>query len=315
MKGFKKSKRGGLFKGVSLILAIGVNCFTKFIGMRLHSFNITNFKIDGGAMFGVVPKILWEKHYPADENNFCNWSLRSLVIDTGDRVVLIDNGFGNKQSEKFFSRFHLNNYKGLEEGLAEGGYKPEDVTDMVLTHLHTDHCGGGVKTTEDGNGYKMTFPNARYFVSKDQWEWAVNPNMREKDTYLPENLHPMEESGQLHLIEEEREICPGVSLRLFNGHTRGQIIPFISYNGRTIVFAADLLPSTVHIPLPYIMSYDVMPLETLKEKELFLKEALDNGYVLFFQHDYYNECCNLQDTHKGIRAKDTFLLQQWLREI
>ncbi len=279
--------------------------------MKLHSFNITNFKIDGGAMFGVVPKVLWQKRYPADENNLCNWALRSLIVDTGERVILVDNGFGNKQSEKFMGHFHLNDYKGIEEGLAECGYKPEDITDMVITHLHTDHCGGGVKKALNGDGYEMTFPNARYIVSKDQWEWAVNPNNREKDTYLPENLHPMKESGQLQLIEGDTEIYPGFSLRLFNGHTRGQIIPFIGYKGKTLVFAADLFPSTVHIPLPYIMSYDVMPLETLKEKEEVLKEALDNDYALFFQHDYYNECCKLQDTPKGIRAGETFTLKEW----
>lgn len=278
--------------------------------MRLIPVNITNFKIDGGAMFGVVPKVLWEKHYPADENNLCNWALRSLLIDTGERVVLIDNGFGDKQSEKFMSRFHLNENKGIEKALAEHGYKPDDITDMLITHLHYDHCGGGVRYTNDKSGFELTFPNARYRIGRAQWESAMNPNSREEGSFLRENLIPMEESGKIHFIEQDGELFPGLGVRIYNGHTIGQLIPFIRYKDTTIVFAADLFPSTAHIPLPYIMSYDVMPMETLKEKESFLEEAERNNYILFFQHDLYNECCTLQKTPKGIRAKETFDLNK-----
>lgn len=277
--------------------------------MKLFAVNITNFKIDGGAMFGVVPKVLWEKNYPADENNLCNWALRSLLIDTGERVVLIDNGFGDKQDEKFMSRFHLNENKGVEKALEQHGYEPENITDMIITHLHYDHCGGGVKYDASGTGFKLTFPNARYWVGKAQWESAMNPNSREESSFLKENLVPMEQSGKMRLIDKETELFPGLSLRIFNGHTRGQLIPFIrTADGSTIVFAADLLPSVAHIPLPYIMSYDMMPTETLKEKESFLEEAEKNNYTIFFQHDLYNECCTLKQTSKGIRARETFSL-------
>ena len=278
--------------------------------MKLFPLNITNFRIDGGAMFGVVPKVLWEKQYPADENNLCNWALRSLLIDTGERIVLIDNGFGDKQSEKFMSRFHLNENKGLERALAEHGYSPADITDMLITHLHYDHCGGGVRYNDDRTGFELTFPNAVYRVGKAQWESAMNPNFREKDSFLKENLVPMMESGQMELIEKDTEILPGIEVRVYNGHTEGQLIPFIRVNGSTVVFVADLLPSVAHIPLPYIMSYDVMPTETLREKERFLEEAVKNGYILFFQHDLYNECCTLQQTPKGTRAKETFRLNE-----
>jgi glyoxylase-like metal-dependent hydrolase (beta-lactamase superfamily II) len=276
--------------------------------MKLFPVNISNFKIDGGAMFGVIPKVLWEKQYPADENNLCNWALRSLLIDTGDRVVLIDNGFGNKQSDKFMSRFYLNDNVGLEKALAIHGYQTTDITDMLLTHLHYDHCGGGVKLDATGTGYELTFPNARYWVGKAQWESAMNPNKREKDSFLKENLLPMEESGRLNFIEKETELFPGLNLRIYNGHTLGQLVPFITIQGSTLVFAADLFPSVAHIPLPWIMSYDIMPMVTLKEKESFLQEAEKNDYTLFFQHDLYHECCSLNMTPKGVRAKETFPL-------
>jgi glyoxylase-like metal-dependent hydrolase (beta-lactamase superfamily II) len=278
--------------------------------MKLYPLNITNFKIDGGAMFGVVPKVLWEKLYPADEKNLCNWALRSLLIDTGDRRILIDNGFGDKQSEKFMSRFHLNENKGIIKALEEIGYSTDDITDMLVTHLHYDHCGGGVMRNPDGTGYEMTFKNAIYWVGKAQWESAMNPNSREKDSFLTENLIPMEESGKLRFIEKDTRILPFLHVRIYNGHTAGQLIPFIRNQDTTIVFMADLLPSTAHIPLPYIMSYDLRPTETLREKESFLKEAEMNDYVLFFQHDLYNECCTLQETPRGIRAKETFMLRE-----
>jgi len=276
--------------------------------MKLFPIHITNFKIDGGAMFGVVPKVLWSKKYPADENNLCNWALRSLLIDTGERVILIDNGYGDKQDEKFFSHVYLNGGDGLEGALKKAGYGFDDVTDMVLTHLHTDHCGGGVKWNNDKTAYELTFKNATYWVSKPQWEWAMNANKQEKAAFLDENLLPMQESGKLRFIEGNTELYPGISLRLYNGHTVGQIIPFISTEEKTLVFVADLIPSTAHIPLVWNMAYDVYPMDMLKEKEEFLDEAAENNYTLFFQHDLYNECATVHKTDKGVRVKETFNL-------
>ncbi len=278
--------------------------------MKLFPIHITNFKIDGGAMFGVVPKILWEQKYPADENNLCNWALRSLLIDTGERVILIDNGYGDKQSEKFFKHVYLNGGDGLEGALKKHGYTFDDVTDMIITHLHTDHCGGGVKYNSERTAFEMTFKNATYWVSKPHWDWAMNPNKQEAAAFLEENLIPMKESGQLKFIENNAELFPGISLRLYNGHTIGQIIPFINTGEQTYVFMADLIPSTAHIPLVWNMAYDVYPMEMLKEKEEFLNEAAENDYILFFQHDLYNECVKVQKTEKGVRMKESFKLTE-----
>ncbi len=229
--------------------------------MKLFPIHISNFMIDGGAMFGVVPKALWQRKYPADENNLCNWALRSLLADTGERLILVDNGYGDKQDEKFFSHVHLNGGYGLEGALSRAGYRPDQVTDMVLTHLHSDHCGGGVKWNSDRTSYELSFPNATYWVSRRQWDWAIDPNVREADAYLDENLLPMQESGQLRFVEDSPfELAPGFSLRMYNGHTDGQLIPFIQYQGRTLVFTADLIPSLAHVPLKYNMSYDIHPL-------------------------------------------------------
>jgi glyoxylase-like metal-dependent hydrolase (beta-lactamase superfamily II) len=283
--------------------------------MELYSFNISNFKVDGGAMFGIVPKTLWQKVYPADELNNCNLALRSLLVVDGNRRILIDNGFGNKQSDKFFSYFYLNGGEGLEGGLINNGFVPEDITDMVLTHLHYDHCGGGVKLGSRENEYELTFPNATYWVSQKQWDWAIHPNKREADSFLEENLTPMMKSGQLQLIEKNSTLTPCIDVRMYNGHTRGQLIPFIHYKGKTLVYVADFFPSLAHIPLVYISSYDVEPLVQLVEKEEFLKEALENQYVLFFEHDLYHECCDLHYTSKGIRAHESFTLQDFLARL
>jgi len=278
--------------------------------MKLHAIDITHFKIDGGAMFGVVPKALWERRYPADEKNLCTWTLRSLLVDTGERVVLFDNGYGDKQDEKFFKHVHLHNGDGLLDGLAKAGYAPEDITDMVHTHLHADHCGGGVRRSNTGGSFELVFPNAHYWISKPQWESAMYPNPQEAAAFLSENLKPIEESGQMRLIEDDQELCEGVKIRLFNGHTRGQMIPFVEMdNGKTLVFTADLLPSAAHLPLVWNMAYDVEPLVTLKEKGKFLKEALANDYVLMFQHDLYNECVTLMDSEKGPKVKESFSLK------
>jgi len=276
--------------------------------MKLFPIHITNFKIDGGAMFGVVPKVLWQNKYPADENNLCNWALRSLLVDTGERVILIDNGYGDKQDKKFFSHVYLNGGDGLEGALKKHGYSFDDITDMVLTHLHSDHCGGGVKFNDDRTGYELTFKNATYWVSKSHWDWAMNPNKQEGASFLKENLLPMLESGKLKFIENNTDLYPGINLRLYNGHTIGQIIPFINTGKKTVVFVADLIPSTAHIPLVWNMAYDIRPMDMLQEKEDFLIEAADKNYTLFFQHDLYNECCTVQHTEKGIRVKETFKL-------
>jgi glyoxylase-like metal-dependent hydrolase (beta-lactamase superfamily II) len=276
--------------------------------MNLYSINTGNLKLDGGAMFGVVPKVIWGKIYPADENNLCNWSMRCLLIIDEDRKVLIDCGIGDKQTEKFFSNYYLNGDDTLEKSLAAIGFEVDDITDVILTHLHFDHCGGGVRWNETRTDYVPTFKNATYITSRAQWEWATNPNNREKASFLKENMLPIMEKGKLKLVDNDCELFPGISVRLFHGHTDGQVIPFIKYKEKTIVYMADVLPSSAHIPLPYVMSYDTRPLITLKEKEAFMNEAAKNGYVLFFEHDLYRECCTVQETDKGIRMKDSFAL-------
>lgn len=280
--------------------------------MKMQGFNIANFKIDGGAMFGVVPKMMWHKRYPADENNLIPLSLRSLVIETEGRVILIDDGIGDKQDEKFFSHVHLFGGDGLVEGLAKLGYTPSDITDVILTHLHYDHCGGTITLNAKGEP-ELTFPNAKVHVSREQWEWAINPNMREADSFLKENLLPIKELGALNLIAGEGWFMPGIELRFFGGHTKGQMVPIIHHpSGKTLVFAADLFPFSTHIHPVWNMSYDVEPLNTMIEKEAFVKEAFEKGYVIYFQHDYYNECATLISTPKGVRAGEFISLEEVL---
>lgn len=276
--------------------------------MKLYSIETGNLKLDGGAMFGVVPKSIWQKVYPADENNLCNWSMRCLLIIDEDRKILIDNGIGNKQDEKFLRHYHLNGDNTLEKSLSKFGYNSDDITDMVLTHLHFDHCGGSIKYNDKGV-LVPAFRNATYWVNNLQFEWATRPNRREKASFLKENILSIQESVQLKLIEKEGEFLPNISAKIFNGHTNGQVIPHIKFNNKTIAFMADLFPSTAHIPLPWIMAYDTKPLITLKDKERFFREALEEDTILFFEHDLYNECCTLQMTEKGVRVKDTFKLK------
>ncbi len=276
--------------------------------MKLYPIETGNLKLDGGAMFGVVPKVLWQKQYPADENNLCNWAMRCLLIEDDDRLILIDNGIGDKQDHDFLKHYYLNGDETLESSLTKHGFSPEDITDMILTHLHFDHCGGSIKHNKDRSGFEPAFPNATYWVSRQQYEWAVNPNHRESASFLKENILPIEESGNLKLIEEEGEILPNISVRIFNGHTEGQIIPLINHHGRTVAFMADLLPASTHIPMPWIMAYDTRPLITLDDKTRFYEEAVPGDFVLFFEHDIYNECCTLRQTEKGVRVKETFPL-------
>lgn len=273
--------------------------------MKLYPIETGNLKLDGGAMFGVVPKVLWSKAYPCDENNLCNWSMRCLLVVDGDRKILIDNGIGSKQDEKWLKHYYLNGNATLESSLAAIGYKPEDITDAILTHLHFDHCGGSVKWNKDRSGYELAFPNATYWTSQKQFDWATKPNRREKASYLKENILPVYESGQLKLIEDEGEYIPNIIFKLYHGHTEGQLIPHIKVNGKTIVFMADLMPAAAHIPMPWIMAYDTKPLQTLKDKERFYEEALENDYILFFEHDIFNEAGTIQNTDKGVRIKET----------
>ncbi len=278
--------------------------------MKLCSIETGNLKLDGGTMFGVVPKALWSKVYPCDENNLCNWAMRCLLIEDGDRKILIDNGIGDKQDWNFLRHYYLNGDDTLESSLAKAGFRKEDITDVILTHLHFDHCGGSVEWNKDRTGYTLAFPDATYWVSRQQYEWAIEPNHRESASYLKENILPIEESGKLRLIEKEGEFLPNITAKIYGGHTEGQVIPHIKFQDRTVVYMADLLPSTAHIPMPWIMAYDVRPLETLDDKERFYKDALAHDYILFFEHDLYNECCTLKNSEKGIRVKETFKLTE-----
>ena len=274
--------------------------------MKLDLFNIGNFRVDGGAMFGVVPKALWSRVCTSDENNLIVLTLRSLIIKTDGHLILVDTGWGDKQDEKFFRHVHLHDGEGLINGLKNRGYKPEDITDVFLTHLHADHCGGAVKNKINGIGYELVFQNADYHVSRQQWEWAAKNNLREADAFLEENILPIQQSGRLNLVDEECELFPGFFVRICSGHTPGLMIPVIKYKGKTLVYTGDLIPTIAHIPLIWNMSYDIESLKTIDEKERLLKEVLEGGYILVFQHDEKVECCTLEMTLKGIRAKDKF---------
>lgn len=281
--------------------------------MNLHVINTGFFKLDGGAMFGVVPKSIWQKTNPADGNNLCSWAMRCLLIEDGKTLMLIDNGLGDKQDAKFFSHYYLHGEDSLNKSLAAAGFSVNDITDMFLTHLHFDHCGGGVR--KEGERFALTFPNANYWSNEDHWQWATKPNAREKASFLSENIIPMQESGHLKFIKEkEGRSSPFDFMELFyaSGHTDKMMIPKIRYKGHTICYMADLLPSVGHIPLPYVMGYDTRPLITLEEKAVFLKEAADNQYILFLEHDPLNECCTVKHTEKGVRLDRTFSLSEIL---
>ena len=292
--------------------------------MKLYSIETGFFKLDGGAMFGVVPKNIWNKLNPADENNLCNWAMRCLLIEDGNKLILVDNGIGDKQSEKFFSHYYLNGNDNVDKSLAAHGFHKDDITDVVLTHLHFDHCGGSI--IRDGEKLIPAFKNATYWCSYNHWNWAVHPNDREKASFLKENILPIEESGQLKLVGglqltddsknhssliiHQSSILPELFFRFVNGHTEAMMLPQIKYKDKTIVFMADLLPSIAHIPMAYVMAYDMFPLTTLNEKKSFLTEALENNYILFFEHDAQHECCTLHQTEKGIRENEVFKLSE-----
>jgi len=267
--------------------------------MKLIPLIAENWKADGGAVFGVVPKTMWNAVCPADENNLVNSVSRVLLIDEGDRLTLIDTGMGDKQDDKFFGHRHLFGHRGLIEAMAGAGYSPEQVTDVVFTHLHYDHVGGAVRRAD--GGFQLVFPQAAHWVSRAQWDWAMNPNKREVASYLPENLLPLRDAGVLTFVEKEGRFSDRILFRFFNGHTRGQIIPVIDYDGVTVVYTADFLASSAHIPLPWIPSYDIEPLVSLEEKESFLHEAADNNYVIVLEHDFYVEALTVKHTSKGVR--------------
>lgn len=282
--------------------------------MQLKIIHSGLFKLDGGAMFGVVPKSIWQKSNPADENNMCTWATRCLLIEDGDRLILIDNGMGDKQEEKFFRHYYPHGAYSLTDSFQQSGYRFEEVTDVFLTHLHFDHCGGGVAWKDRERRIPETvFPNATYWCNDDHWRWAMEPNARERASFLKENLLPMQESGQLKLINvSEKSPFSQFDILYVDGHTDKMMIPHIKYKDQTIVFAADLLPSIGHIPLPYVMSYDTRPLLTLKEKKVFLERAVDQQYIIFFEHDPINECCTLKMTEKGPRMDRAFPLSEIL---
>lgn len=288
--------------------------------MNLYSIQTGNFKLDGGAMFGVVPKTLWNKINPADENNLCSWAMRCLLIEDEGRLILVDNGIGNKQDAKFFSHYYLHGDDTLDGSLAKHGFHRDDITDVFLTHLHFDHCGGSI--VREGDRLVPAFKNAVYWSNEEHWDWATQPNDREKASFLTENILPIRESGQLKFVDmpnvdwdaslplPQQEFTNNISLRFVEGHTAGMMLPQIRYKEKTIVYMADLLPSAGHIPIPYVMAYDMFPLTTLHEKKSFLKEAVEGNYILFFEHDPVQECCTLQQTEKGVRPKEFFRLSE-----
>jgi glyoxylase-like metal-dependent hydrolase (beta-lactamase superfamily II) len=276
--------------------------------MKLHTINTGMFKLDGGAMFGVVPKSLWNKSNPADEANMCTWAMRCLLVEQDDRLVLIDTGIGNKQDAKFFSHYFLHGADSLERSIQQAGFSMDDITDVFLTHLHFDHVGGAIKKE---NGQLLpAFKNATYWSNKIHWNWATHPNDREKASFLKENILPIRESGQLKMITtpEGEEWIKGFRIKYVSGHTEDMMLPLLDYDGKTILYCADLLPSAAHIPLPWIMGYDMKPLHTLEEKKRILAEAAAGNWFLFFEHDPEIEVCTLNVTEKGIRAGDTFTL-------
>jgi glyoxylase-like metal-dependent hydrolase (beta-lactamase superfamily II) len=278
--------------------------------MELFTVDTGFFKLDGGAMFGVVPKSIWSRTNPSDENNLCPWAMRCLLVSDGNRLVLIDNGIGDKQDARFFSYYFLHGDASLTKSLQQLGVHPTDITDVFLTHLHFDHCGGSVKYGSHGQ-YELTFPRATYWTNEDHWNWATVPNPREKASFLEENILPLQEHGVLNYLDlATKSLFPGFDFLTMDGHTDKQMLPKMQYKGHTLVFMADLLPSVGHIPLPYVMGYDTRPLLTLKEKQLFLEEAAQNNYVLFLEHDSVNECCTVKMTEKGVRVDQTFRLDE-----
>lgn len=285
--------------------------------MKIYPIEAGNFKLDGGAMFGVVPKTIWNKTNPADDNNLIDIAARCMLIQDGNRLILIDTGMGNKQSDKFFGYYSLWGTHTLDSSLAKYGFHRDDVTDVFMTHLHFDHCGGSVNWNKDKTGYEVAFKNAKFWTNENHWEWATKPNQREKASFLSENILPMKESGQLNFIQRpdgDYGISDELSFGIFyvDGHTEKMMIPHIQYQGKTIIFCADLIPTAGHLPLPYVMGYDTRPLLTMPEKSKFLNSAAENNYYLWLEHDAHNQIITVENTEKGIRLKEVFSCEDFL---
>jgi len=278
--------------------------------MELYTIDCGNMMVDGGALFGVIPKTMWIKKYECDDNNLCNIAIRSLLIVDGERKILIDTGCGNKQDANFFKYHYLNGDGEIIKSLKEKGFNPEDITDVLHTHLHFDHCGGTLKYDDKGV-IVPTFPNAKIWVSEVQWKWAVRPNKREAPAFPSENILPMQEVGKLHLIQEEGELFPNIYILFANGHTKGQIIPIINYKGKKMIYTADLIPTMANVPLSFISAYDLFQLEVIDEKQKILDIAVNNDMTLFFEHDINTECCTLQKTDRGVVVKEKFKLEEF----
>ncbi|WGK95179.1 MULTISPECIES: MBL fold metallo-hydrolase [Flavobacterium] len=286
--------------------------------MKLYPIETGNFKLDGGAMFGVVPKTIWNKTNPADENNLIDIAARCLLIEDGNRLILIDTGMGNKQSDKFFGYYSLWGSHSLDKSLAKYGFHRDDITDVFMTHLHFDHCGGSIQWNKDRTGYEPAFKNAVFWSNENHWQWATEPNVREKASFLKENIIPMQESGQLRFIQRPEEDFLvkselGFGILFVDGHTEKQMIPHLQYLDKTIVFCADLLATAGHIPIPYVMGYDTRPLLTMPEKTKFMNAAAENNYYLFLQHDAHNEIITVEKTERGVRLKDVFSADEILK--
>ena len=279
--------------------------------MKLYPIETRNFKLDGGAMFGVVPKSMWNKLNPADENNMCSWALRCLLIEDDGKLILIDNGMGEKQDAKFFGHYYLHGDDTLDRSLASHGFTKDDITDIFLTHLHFDHCGGSIQWNKDKTGYEPAFKNATFWSNENHWQWATEPNVREKASFLKENIIPMQESGQLRFIQRSEDDYLvkselGFGILFVDGHTEKQMIPHIQYQDKTIIFCADLVATAGHIPIPYVMGYDTRPLLTMPEKTKFMNAAAENNYYLFLEHDAHNEIITVEKTERGVRLKEVF---------
>ena len=280
--------------------------------MKLTVIDTGNFKLDGGAMFGVVPKSIWQNYNPADENNMCNWAMRCLLVEDGNRLILIDTGIGQKQSDKFYGYYYLNGNNSLSKSLHKAGVDFKDITDVLLTHLHFDHCGGAVKWNQNRDGYEPAFPNATYWSHPEHWNHALHPNVREKPSFLEENIMPISQSGQLKFIPDGLKLTDTIEMLLANGHTEKMMCPKLKIGYKTLVYMADMIPSVAHIPVNYVMGYDIRPLQVMEEKAAFLKEAVDNNYILFFEHDRSIECATVGMTEKGIKVARTGMLSEFI---
>lgn len=278
--------------------------------MNVYSINTGYFKLDGGAMFGVVPKTIWNKLNPADDNNMISLAMRCLLIEHNDRLILVDNGIGNKQDDRFFGFYYLHGDDSLDKSLQKHGFTRDDITDCILTHLHFDHCGGSIIWNNDHSGFEPAFKNATYWVGYDQWHEALQPNPREKASFLKENILPIQECGHLKLIKKGEFFSNEIDLLFTIGHTNGMMHPVVRYKNTHIIYVSDIIPTMSHMPVPYVMGYDVRPLNSMNEKKDIMQMAVNYGYVLFFEHDPVNECCTVKETEKGFRPDQIFKLSE-----